>query len=202
MEIPLSQLGNLLGPISEGDVVLVETEGEVTADFLLRTVEENRGKAQLLFVVPKGAPEVRNPLKSQKDVQLLILGKDIDTDRLYELLRTIRNLSEGALIVTIRLDSLFLKRDEKSVYLFLEDLASLVQEKNLILLMTIDKRNVSSRQMAMFENLSTHVVDTMERITDSRVVHLLRVKKSPKGSTGFYTMNVKDGKIILQKPGP
>ncbi len=200
VKVALPVLSDLLGPIRSGDVLLVEMEGEITTGVLLQMVEKSRGKVPMVVVVPKGTPEVKSCIKKLDDVQLLVLGRDIDTDRLYELLRVIRRLQEGAVIAAIRLDSLFLKRDEKSVYLFLEDLAGLVQEKNLILVMTIDKRNVSSRQVAMFENLSTHVVDTMERITDSHVVHLLRVKKSPKGGTGFYTMEVKDGRITLQKP--
>ncbi len=195
-----SLLIDLLTPIRKGDVLLVEMEGETATNVLLQTVEQSRGKAPMVVVVPKGTPEVRSGIEKLNGIQLLVLGEDIDTDRLYELLHVIRRLQEGAVIVTIRLDSLLLKRDEKSVYLFLEDLTSAVQKKSIILVITIDKRNVSPRQLAMFENLSTHIVDITERISNFRVTPLLRVKKSPKGSTGFYTLELKNGEIILKRP--
>ena len=195
MEIGIQELDELLAPVEEGSVILIESSHGLGEAVIPHIINANKGKTPVIVILPRGSPEIAT--FPREGIQTLIFGRDVDPDKLYELLRAIRELPETALVIAIRLDFLFLRRQVKSIYMFLEDLMSTVQERGLILIMTVEKRSISDRELAMFESMSTHVIDIVEKISELNVTHLLRVKKSHRGSTGFYTMKVKDNKIHL-----
>ena len=197
MKIGIPELDELLGPLQKGSVILIESSHGLGEAIIPYIIDANKEKKSVIVILPKGSPEITT--LPREGIKTLIFGRDVDPDKLYELLRAIRELPEGALLIAIRLDFLFLRQQGKSLYMFLEDLMSTIQERKLILIITLGKKSVSDRELAMFESMSTHVIDIIEEISELNVTHLLRIKKSYRGSTGFYTMKVKNGKIHLHE---
>ncbi|WP_297421105.1 hypothetical protein [Thermococcus sp.] len=197
MEVAPSLLDKFCDSLKKGDVLLIESEGGVPPNLLFNFLRR-RGAIPLLAVIPKGLPEVKD--WNSTDGKLLILGQDVDPDKLYELIRIIRQQPEGTYILVIHLDLLLLKRDEKTVFMFLEDLTNAVQKGSTHLIITVDKRILSPRQMAAFESFSSYIIEITEEITGTQVTYHLRVKRAPKGGTDFYIFDQKNGEIILKRP--
>ena len=197
MEIGIEKLDKLIGPLSGGSVLLIEDTGGIGAKICSVLVDRHKDSVPTLLIFQKGSSEIK--LFPKENLRTIIIGEDAHSGRLYEILHEVRKLPENSLVVAIRLDSLLLVRSLREVYMFLSDLASVVHEKDLILVMTVDKRNIKEREQSVFENLSTHVIDISEVVSEFRVFHLLRVKKSPAGSTGFYKLEMKRGEIKIHE---
>ncbi len=197
MEIGIQELDELLAPVEEGSVILIESSHGLGEAIIPHIINANKDKTSAIVILPRGSPEIATFPK--EGIQTLIFGRDIDPDKLYELLRAIRELPEGALVIAVRLDFLFLRRQVKSIYMFLEDLMSTVQERGLTLIMTVEKNSISDQDLAMFESMSTYVIDIIEEVSEFNVIHLLRIKKPYPNSTKFYMMKLKDGKIHLNE---
>lgn len=194
MRLGITKLDNVLGDVREGDVLLIETVGSLGVEIVSKVVKD--GGIRTIVLLPRGASERR--IFETENVELLIIGEDVHVERLHELLHLVRELPPGSLLISIRFDMLFLFHAPETVYMFMEDLISTVQEKNLVFIATIDKRNVSERDMAVFENISTHIIDIVEVVRGSQVTSLLRVKKSPKGGTQFWEFKVQNGEVIIE----
>ncbi len=197
METGIPELDEILGSVKKGTVILIESSHGLGEAIIPHTIEANKDKTPIIVILPRGSPEIT--IFSREDIQTLIFGIDIDPDKLYELLRILRELSEGTLVVAIRLDLLLLRRQGKSMYMFLEDLTTTIQERELIFIMTVEKNSISNRDLAMFESMSTYVIDIIEEVSEFNVIHLLRIKKPYPNSTKFYMMKLKDGKIHLHE---
>ena len=195
MRLGIEKLDSVLGEVREGDVLLIETVGSLGVEILSKLIRDNKEKLAVVVVLPKGASERR--IIPTEGVDLLVMGENVHAERLYEILHTIRKLPGGSLIVGIRLDNLLLFRPPEAVYRFMEDIVSTVQNKNLIFVTTIDKRNVSERDLAVFENLSTHIIDITETVKGFKVSLVMRVKKSPNGSSGFCEFEIHEGRVVI-----
>jgi len=198
MLLGIPALDKVIGEVREGDVFLIETVGSLGIELLSTIISETKKESEVSIILPKGASEKR--VLQVKNADMMILGEDVHPERLYELLHHIRTLAEGSILIAVRLDVLLLLRPKEAVYMFMEDLVSIVQKNKIILIVTIDKRNVDESDMAMFENLSTHIIEIGERVEDFNVTFLMRVKKSPEGSTGFCEFKIIHGRIVINDP--
>ncbi|ASJ13154.1 hypothetical protein A3L14_09760 [Thermococcus thioreducens] len=198
MLLGVPKLDRVMGEVREGDVFLIETVGSLGVELLSEVILNNREKRNVSIILPKGASEKR--VLPAEGTEVMVLGEDVHAERLYEILHHIRELPEGSVLVAIRLDVLFLLRPREAVFMFMEDPVSTVQKKKIILIMTVDKRNVDERDMAVFENLATHILDITEIVKGFKVTLVMRVKKSPKGSTGFCEFEIEGGRVSINGP--
>ncbi|NJE05156.1 hypothetical protein E3E36_03155 [Thermococcus sp. M36] len=199
MRLGIEKLDRVLGEIEGGDVLLIETIGSLGIELLSKVIRGSRdAERRVMILLSKGASERR--LLPIDGTDLLILGKNVHAERLYEILHRIKGLPEGSLLVAIRLDVLLLFRPREAIYMFMEDLVSTVQEKKIIFVVTVDKRNLKEKDIAIFENLATHIIDITETVDGSNVTLVMRVKKSPGGRSGFCRFSIEEGNISIGEP--
>jgi hypothetical protein len=195
MEIGIPKLDELLGEIEEGNILLLETIGTLGEEIVLEMLKKNKENA-VAFVTKKMRDEFKK-IPELANVKLIVLGEDVFPEELYAISFKLRNLFEGAHVGFFLLHPLLVFHPPTTVYKFFSEIASIVQEKKVVLTAIIDKRLVDERTLAMFENLATYVIDIVELIQGFKITRGLRIKKSPKGNTGFYKFEIRDGKIVI-----
>lgn len=198
MRIGVPELDELLGEIEEGNILLLETIGTLGEEIVLEMLKKNKENA-VAFVTKKMRDEFKK-IPELANVKLIVLGEDVFPEELYAISFKLRNLFEGAHVGFFLLHPLLVFHPPTTVYKFFSEIASIVQEKKVVLTAIIDKRLVDERTLAMFENLATYVIDIVELIQGFKITRGLRIKKSPKGVTGFYKFKIREGKIVIGEP--
>ncbi|NJE25709.1 hypothetical protein E3E22_03540 [Thermococcus sp. MV5] len=198
MKIGISELDEILGEIEEGNVLLLETIGTLGEEVVLEMLKENKENA-VAFVTKKMRDRFREIPELTK-LKLIVLGEDVFPAELYAISFKLRNLFEGAHVGFFLLHPLLVFHSPTTVYKFFSEIALIVQEKKVVLTAIIDKRLVDERILAMFENLATYVIDIVEVVEGFKIRRGIRVKKSPKGGTGFYKFEIRNGKLVIGEP--
>ncbi len=195
-----SGIGKLLKDINESSgVVLVEAPGVLGDDVAFELVRMYKGKRRVAFITPK-QKKIFEDDPDFSDIDIKVIGEDIHPQELYQITFAFRNLVEGSKIALLSLQFLLIFHPAEVVYKLFSELTKISIEKNLLLIVTVDYRILELKSLAMFEGLATHVLEILEVIDGFKVRRGIRVKKSPKGGTGFYEIRLEDGRVKVGEP--
>lgn len=75
--------------------------------------------------------------------------------------------------------------DPKKIYSLFSEIVYILKESNVTTVLTIDKRFVDDRSLAMFEELADVVIEIEEIIDKLRVRRGIRIKKNSLTSNGL-----------------
>ncbi|NJE85889.1 hypothetical protein E3E23_08650 [Thermococcus sp. CX2] len=198
MKTGIKKLDKLLSEVPEGSTILIETIGtlgEEIAASMLRTHKENA----VAFVTPQLREKFEKRFNLQK-IEMVVLGRDMYQEELYQISHILRNLPEGSSVGFFLLHPLIVFQPSSIVFKLFSELVTIVQEKKAVMVVLLDKRLIDSRSLAMFENYATYVIDIIEEVKGFKITRGLRIKKSPSGGTDFYEFEIKDGKVTIGDP--
>jgi len=198
MKLGIPKLDELLGEIPEGSVVLIETLGELGEEIVIEALKRNSEKS--VAFVTKRLKEKLEKIPELKNIRYITLGKDFAPQELFKITHHLRQIPNEYFVGFFLLQSLLVFNSPKTVYRFFSEVSSITYEKKLILIAIIDKRLFDKKLLAMFENASTHVIEIDEELEKFKIIRGIRIKKSPKGSSEFYELVIKDGNIIIGDP--
>ncbi|WP_461863270.1 hypothetical protein [Thermococcus sp.] len=195
MRLGIPQLDKFLGDIQPGSTVLVSTIGELGIEIVITAIKENREKS-VVFVTPRIRKQLEQ-IPKLRDISYFTLGEDFAPQELFEITRIGREILKNYMVGVLFLQPLLIFHSPDMVYRVFSELSDIALRHDLILISIIDKRLVDERTLASFEESATHVIDIVEVVEGFRVIRGLRIKKSPRGSTDFYRLEIVNGKIII-----
>lgn len=198
MKLGIPKLDELLGEIPEGNAVLIETLGELGEEIVIEALKRNSEKS--VAFVTKRLKEKLEKIPELKNIRYITLGEDFAPQELFKITHHLRQIPNEYFVGFFLLQSLLVSNSPKTVYRFFSEISSITHENKLVLIAIIDKRLLDERTLAMFENASTHVIEISEKLERFKIRRGIRVKKSPRGSSGFYELVIKDGNIIIGEP--
>ncbi len=195
MRLGIPQLDKFLGDIQPGSTVLVSTIGELGIEIVITAIKENREKS-VVFVTPRIRKQLEQ-IPKLRDISYFTLGEDFAPQELFEITHIGREILKNYMVGVLFLQPLLIFHSPDMVYRVFSELSDIALRHDLILISIIDKRLVDERTLASFEESATHVIDIVEVVEGFRVIRGLRIKKSPRGSTDFYRLEIVNGKIII-----
>ncbi len=198
MRTGIRKLDILLGEVAPGSTILIETVGTLGEEIATSTLLANRGNA-VAFITPKLQEEFERKFKP-KDVKMVVLGRDINQQELYQISLTFRKLLKGSWVAFFILHPLLVFHPPEIIFKLFSELVDIVREKRAVLAVLLDKRLIDERTLAMFENHATHIIDIVEVVEGFRVTRGIRIKKSPLGGTGFYRLDISSGEVKIGEP--
>jgi len=198
MRTGIRKLDILLGDIAPGSTILIETVGTLGEEIATSTLLANRGNA-VAFITPKLQEEFGRKFKPE-DMKMVVLGRDINQQELYQISLTFRKLLKGSWVAFFILHPLLVFHPPEIIFKLFSELVNIVRERRAVLVVLLDKRLIDERTLAMFENHATHIIDIVEVIEGFRVTRGIRIKKSPLGGTGFYRLDISNGEAKIGEP--
>ncbi len=198
MQTGIGKLDILLGEVEPGSTILIETVGTLGEEIAISTLFTNRENA-VAFVTPKLSEEFEKKFGSE-GIKLIVLGRDIHQQELYQISFTFRKLLRGSCVAFFILHPLLVFHPPEVVFKLFAEMVDITRETKGVMIIMIDKRLVDDRTLAMFENYASHIIDILEVLEGFKVIRGLRIKKSPIGGTGFYKFDISKGKVIIGEP--
>jgi len=197
------------GGIDFGRSVLIETISGLGDILALNIVAEalRRNVDSFIVLGRKRVRDIREFLRSRGvDPSSLTIvtttekgERKINLDELFMISHTIKDLARRAKLGYIDiLQILLILHDPRKIYALFLDIISAMKELEVSAVMTLDKRFVDERTLAMFEDLADIVIEFEEVIEKMNVRRGVRVKKnSIYPPTDFYPVRVcRDGILI------
>ena len=198
MRTGIRKLDILLGEVAPGSTILIETVGTLGEEIATSTLLANRGNA-VAFITPKLQEEFERKFDPE-DVKMVVLGRDINQQELYQISLTFRKLLKGSWVAFFILHPLLVFHPPEILFRLFSELVDIVRERRAVLTVLLDKRLIDERTLAMFENHATHIIDIVEVVEGFRVTRGIRIKKSPLGGTGFYRLDISSGEVKIGEP--
>ncbi|AIF69100.1 hypothetical protein PAP_03400 [Palaeococcus pacificus DY20341] len=195
MKTGIPKLDDLLGDVEPGSVVLIETVGELGIEIIINTLIENKGKSAA-FVTPRLKRRMEKT-PALNGLIYLTLGEDFAPQELFKITHSVRQLPNDRFLGVFFLQPLLVFHPPQTVYRFFSELSDIARERGLVLMTLVDKRLVSDKTLATFEDASTHVIDIVEVVEGFKITRGIRIKKSPKEISGYYHLELKEGKVII-----
>ena len=184
----------------EGGIILLRTTGDMGLEAVLQYLEEALRKTErdtFLFASPQIKARVQGRLNLER---CWTLGEDFEHHELFKITHILRGLPEGSLVIFLLLDILALHHPVEKIQSLLFSISNIAVEKNLLVVIVVDARMFNARALSSFEELSTAVIEFTEVIDGFKVTWGMRVKKSPRGPTGFYRIEMRDGRLHISEP--
>ncbi len=196
MRFDIPKFDDIIGEISNGRVVLIETVGDLglrLALSFLRNAIKNGFK--VFAIVPK---RLRGDLRRKLgDARILTPNDEFTMHELFTVSLTVKRLEEKVGLLDILQPLLIIHSPEK-VYQLFQEICEIVRERNGVLIAIIDKKLVDSRILAMFESEADYVIDIEEVVDGLRIRRGIRVKKNPnKPPSKFYELVVDERGIRI-----
>ncbi len=201
----VKRLDDLMGGgVEEGRVVLVETIAGVGDILALNFVAEalKRGKRTFLILGRKRVEDVREFLEKRGagTSKLTIVttseksDRRLNLDELFMISHTVKELAKSNEFCGIDiLLPLLILHDPRKVYSLFSEVVGILRESNVTAVITIDKRFVDERTLAMFEELADIVIEVEEVVDGLRVRRGIRIKKNALSPpTNFYTLEIRE----------
>ena len=198
MRTGIRKLDILLGDIEPGSTILIETAGTLGEEIATSMLLANRGNA-VAFVTPKLSEEFEKKF-GPGEIYLIVLGRDIHQQELYQISFTFRKMLKGSCVAFFILHPILVFHPPEVVFKLFAELVEIVREKKAVMMVLIDKRLVDERTLAMFENYASHIIDILEVVEGFKVTRGIRIKKSPLGGTGFYRLDISNGEVKIGEP--
>ncbi len=187
MRFEIEEFNKIIGKISEGRVVLIESIGNLglrlALGFLKNAIKDGYN---VYALVPK---RLKNDIKQElENVSVLTPNDEYTIHELFTISLVIRRMKERVGLIDI-LQPLLIVHSPRKIYQLFQEICDIVRDRKGILLVVIDKKVVSSSVLAMFEGESDYVIEIEEMVKDLKIRWGIRVKKSPKSlPTNFYEL--------------
>ncbi|NJE00209.1 hypothetical protein E3E26_10550 [Thermococcus sp. LS1] len=198
MKTGIKKLDKLLGEVPEGSMILIETVGTLGEEIAVSMLQTNKEKA-VAFVTSQLREEFEKRF-NLREIEMVVLGRDMYQEELYKISYILRNVPEGSSVGFFLLHPLLVFQSSSIVFRLFSELVTIVQEKKAVMVVLLDKRLINSKSLAVFENYATHVIDIIEEVDEFKITRGLRIKKSPGGGTDFYEFDIINGEVIIGNP--
>ncbi len=199
----IKKLDELLGGgVEEGNVILIETIASLGDLLALNFVAESlkRGEKSFIILGRKRVRDVRKFLEDKgvdsSNVTIITTyeksERKLNLDELFLISHTIKELAKSTKFGNIDiLQPLLILYDPKKIYSLFSEIIYTLKESNVTTVLTIDKRFVDSRTLAMFEELADIVIELEEVVDNLKVRRGIRIKKnSLTPPTDFYSLKI------------
>ncbi|AEA46924.1 RAD55 family ATPase [Archaeoglobus veneficus] len=189
MKFGIKKLDELIGGIETGRVVLIETVGGLGSELVYRFMENAIESGENVFaVVPK---RMKKDLEKRlKNARIIVPNGEISMQELYTVSLAIKRMHEKVGCIEIFQPLLIIHGPEK-IYQLFQDVGNAIREKDMLVLVTIDKKLVDERTLAMFEDEADYVIEVEEVMEGLKIRRGIRIKKSPGGiPTDFYELRI------------
>ncbi len=209
----IKKLDELLGGgVEEGRAILIETISGLGDLLALSFVAESLKRREKCFVI-LGRKRIRDIRKFFEDrgvdtSNLTIITtyekskKKLNLDELFLISHTIKELAKTTKFGSIDiLQPLLILYDPRKIYSLLSEIVGILKDSNVTTVLTVDKRLVDNRTLAMFEELVDVVIELEEVVDNLKVRRGIRIKKnSLSPPTHFYSLKIdKNGFEIGEK---
>jgi len=209
----IAKLDELLGGgVEESRVILIETTAGLGDLLALNFVAESLKKGERCFVI-LGSKKVKDFRRFLKDrgadtSKLTVIttseksDRKLNLDELFLISHTIKELAKSTKFGNIDiLQPLLILYDPKKVFALFSEICCFLKESKITTVLTIDKRFVDERTLAMFEELADVVIELEEVVDNLKVKRGIRIKKnSLSPPTDFYSLKIdKNGFEIGEK---
>jgi len=198
LKLGIPKLDKLLGDIKPGALILISTVGDLGISIVIQALKKNSG-GKVILVTSRLEKQLKR-VPGLENSKYLTLGKDFGPQELFRVTHLMKELPHQQLIGVLFLQPLLIFHPPITVYRFLLELADIAISHDFVLVTIIDKRLIDDRTLAMFEELSTYVIDIIEVLEGFHIKRGIRIKKSPNNITGFYTLDVKNGNADIGEP--
>ena len=128
--------------------------------------------------------------------------RKLNLDELFLISHTIKELAKTTKFGCIDiLQPLLILYDPRKIYSLFSEIVGILKDSNVTTVLTVDKRLVDDRTLAMFEELVDVVIELEEVVDNLKVRRGIRIKKnSLSPPTHFYSLKIdKNGFEIGEK---
>ncbi len=198
MKFNIPKFDELIGDITGGRVILIESVGDLGLRIALRFLKSAIDEGYDVFaVVPK---RLKNDITQELGrAKILTPNDEFTLHELFTISLAIKKLEESVGLIDI-LQNLLIVHTPEKVYQLFQDVCDIVRDKNGVLIAIIDKKLVDERTLSMFENESDYVIEIEEIVERLKIKRGIRVKKNPKKPPSkFYELLINDRGIRLGK---
>jgi archaellum biogenesis ATPase FlaH len=194
MRFDILKFGEIVGDITGGRVVLIESVGDIGLRIALGFLKNASKEGYRVFaIVPKRLEEdLKKELSSAK---IITPNDDFTLHELFTISLAVKKLEEKVGLIDI-LQTLLIIHPPEKVYQLFQEICDIVREKKGILIVTVDKKLADERVLAMLESEADYVIEIEEIIEGLRIRRGIRVKKNPNKPPSKFCELIINGNII------
>ena len=175
MRFGIKKLDEILGEIVNGSVILIEGEGDIPLMFAKEFLKNNVANGHKAFALV--SERVERILKEIKGIKILTPNHGFSLQELFTIALAVQDCKEKVGFIDI-FQQLLIMHDSDRIYNLLSDICSHIRRKGRVGIITLDKRIVDERTLAMFENEADYVIEIKEVVKKIKIIRGIRVKKS------------------------
>ena len=175
MNFGIQKLDELIGTIEEGSVILIEGLGDLSFMLAKEFLKNVINKGHKVFALV--SERVKKVLGNFEGIRIITPNDQFSLQELFTISLVVKNLSEKVGVIDI-FQQLLIMHDRDKIYNLLREICVHIRKKRCVGLITLDKRIVDERTLAMFENEADYVIEIEEIVEKMKITRGIRVKKS------------------------
>jgi len=188
MRFGIKKLDEIIGEIEDGSVILIEGDGDIllilAKEFLKNAVKEGHDVFALV------SERVKRYLRDIEGIRIVTPNNEFSLQELFTIALIVKDAKEKVGLIDI-FQQLLIMHDSDRIYNLLSDICSHVRRKGCIGIITLDKRIVDERTLAMFENEADYVIEIREIIKKMKIIRGIRIKKSlSRAPSNYYKLYI------------
>ena len=192
LKFNLPKLDKLLGNISKGRVILIEGVGNLALKLALKFLKNAIDKGYQVFaIVPK---RLRKDISREVNANVIVPNDNLTFHELFTISLIVKKLTENIGLIDI-IQPLLIVHSPEKVYQLFQEICDIVRSRDGVLVVTIDKKFVDEKVLAMFEMEADFVIEIDEVVDKLKVIRGIRVKKSPVNPPSDFYRLYFDGDI-------
>ena len=188
MRFGIKKLDEIIGEIEDGSVILIEGDGDIllilAKEFLKNAVKEGHDVFALV------SERVKRYLRDIEGIRIVTPNNEFSLQELFTIALIVKDAKEKVGLIDI-FQQLLIMHDSDRIYNLLSDICTHVRRKGCIGIITLDKRIVDERTLAMFENEADYVIEIREIIKKMKIIRGIRIKKSlSRAPSNYYKLYI------------
>jgi len=197
LKFNLPKLDKLLGNISKGRVILIEGVGNLALKLALKFLKNAVDEGYEVFaIVPK---RLRKDISREVNANVIVPNDNLTFHELFTISLIVKKLTENIGLIDI-IQPLLIVHSPEKVYQLFQEICDIVRSRDGVLVVTIDKKFVDEKVLAMFEMEADFVIEIDEVVDKLKVIRGIRVKKSPVNPpSDFYKLYFNDDIEVGEK---
>jgi len=197
LKFNLPKLDKLLGNISKGRVILIEGVGNLALKLALKFLKNAIDKGYEVFaIVPK---RLRKDVSREVNANVIVPNNDLTFHELFTISLIVKKLTENIGLIDI-IQPLLIVHSPEKVYQLFQEICDIIRNRDGVLVVTIDKKFVDEKVLAMFEMEADFVIEIDEVVDKLKVRRGIRVKKSPVNPpSDFYELYFNGDIVVGEK---
>ena len=188
MKFGIKKLDEILGEIEDGSVILIEGDGDIllilAKEFIKNVIKEGHNVFALV------SERVKRFLKEIKGIRIVTPNSEYSLQELFTIALIVKDAKEKVGLIDI-FQQLLIMHDSDRIYNLLSEVCSHIRKKECVGIITLDKRIVDERTLAMFENEVDYVIEIKEIVKKMKIIRGIRIKKSlSRLPSNFYKLHI------------